>query len=227
MSDGDAAQGGELVVFWIRSSTSCADCGADLPKGSLLRKQGEKGLCMSCADLDHLAFLGRGDAALTRRSRKYSRLSAVVVEWSRTRKRYERQGLLVEEEALARAQEECLADADLREARRLRSEARRTELDADYVDEFARHIREHYPRCPEEEATHIAEHACRKHSRRVGRTAAAKEFDPETIRLAVVASIRHRHTRYGDLLTRGWDRYDARQAVEADVWRVEEKWAGT
>jgi len=37
---------------------------------------------------------------LTRRSGKYSTLSAVVLKWSRARKHYERQGLLVEESAL-------------------------------------------------------------------------------------------------------------------------------
>jgi hypothetical protein len=66
-------------------------------------------LCLSCPDLDHLVFLPSGDAALTRRSRKYSGLSAVVVKWSRTRKRYERQGLLIENEALEYAGKECAA----------------------------------------------------------------------------------------------------------------------
>jgi len=66
---------------------------------------------MSCADLDHLVFLARGDAALTLRARKHSGLSAVVVRFSRARKRYERQGVLVEEAALDQAEAECLADA--------------------------------------------------------------------------------------------------------------------
>ena len=66
------------------------------------------------ADLDHLAFLAPGDTALTRRARKYSTLSAVVLKWSRARKRYERQGLLVEEAALQRADAECLNDAEAR-----------------------------------------------------------------------------------------------------------------
>lgn len=39
-------------------------------------------------------------AALTRRTRKHSRLSAVVLIWGRARERHERQGLLVENEAL-------------------------------------------------------------------------------------------------------------------------------
>ncbi|MEA2587349.1 MAG: hypothetical protein QOH66_276 [Actinomycetota bacterium] len=38
----------------------------------------------------------------------------------RSRKRYERQGILVEEAALAQAEEECLSDADLGAARRAR-----------------------------------------------------------------------------------------------------------
>jgi hypothetical protein len=47
--------------------------------------------------------------------------SAVVVRFSRARKRYQRQGLLVEEEALLRAQEECRQDEDVR-GRRARLE---------------------------------------------------------------------------------------------------------
>ena len=69
-------------------------------------------LCLACADLDHLVFLPAGDAALTRRAKKASGLSAVVVRWSRTRKRYERQGLLVEEPALEQAEQQCLADEE-------------------------------------------------------------------------------------------------------------------
>ena len=63
------------------------------------------------ADLDHLVYLLRGDAALTRRARKHSALTAVAVRFSRSRGRYERQGVLIEEAALERAEEECLGDA--------------------------------------------------------------------------------------------------------------------
>jgi hypothetical protein len=49
------------------------------------------------------------------RARKPSALAAVVLKRRRAaRKRYERQGLLVQEEASRRAEEECLADADIR-----------------------------------------------------------------------------------------------------------------
>jgi hypothetical protein len=40
--------------------------------------------------------------------------------------------------------------------------------------------------------TQIAEHTCRKHSGRVGRTSAANRFSPEAIRLAVAAHIGRR-----------------------------------
>lgn len=114
-------QGGadrELVVFWVRRPTQCSECGIDLDRGSLLRVEGERALCLACADLDHLEYLPRGDAALTRRARRSSGLWAVVLEWSRTRQRYERQGVLVEPAALRQAEEECLADAKLRTRRR-------------------------------------------------------------------------------------------------------------
>lgn len=50
--------------------------------------------------------------ALTHRSRKLLKLAAVVVKWSRARKRYERQRLLVENEAIERAERECRAELD-------------------------------------------------------------------------------------------------------------------
>jgi hypothetical protein len=53
-----------------------------------------------------------GDAALTRRAGKHSKLSAVVLKWSRARKRYERQGLLVEETVLQRAEDEIADKVD-------------------------------------------------------------------------------------------------------------------
>ena len=40
-------------------------------------------LCLRCADLDRLVFLPAGEAAMSRRARKHSVLSAVVVRWLR------------------------------------------------------------------------------------------------------------------------------------------------
>jgi hypothetical protein len=77
----------DLVVVMPVKDWMCAECEGT---GDLLIMDNAGPLCMTCADLDHLVFLGAGDAALTRRAKKASRLSAVVVRWSRTRKRYER-----------------------------------------------------------------------------------------------------------------------------------------
>ena len=73
----------------------------ELGRNAWIMLAGDRGaLCLACADLDHLVFLPAGDAAVTRRARKCSALAAVVLKWSQARKRYERQGLLVEPQAL-------------------------------------------------------------------------------------------------------------------------------
>jgi len=59
--------------------------------------------CLQCAGLGDLEFLPAGDALLTRRVKAQSPRFAVVVRFSRTRRAYERQGLLVEPRALAEA----------------------------------------------------------------------------------------------------------------------------
>ena len=188
----------------------------------------EKGqpLCLECADLDHLQYLPAGDACLTRRAKKFSSLSAVVVRFSRSRGRYERQGLLVEEAALRRAEEECLEDADVRAARRERAESQRVVEDKAYSARVADALRRLFPGMPAAEAGKIAAHATVRGSGRVGRTAAAKELDEGALTAAAIAAIRHRHTRYDDLLMAGWDRMDARDHVRADVERVLELWRG-
>ena len=120
----------DLKVFITSGESVCSECGEKLGRHAWIALAGDKGaLCLPCADLDHLVFLPSGDAAITRRSAKYSVLSAVVLQWSRARKHYERQGLLVEEAALQRAEQECLNDADLRAQRQAREALRRAELD--------------------------------------------------------------------------------------------------
>ncbi len=216
----------EIVVFMARSKPRCDFCGEDLGRGAWIRIVDEKAQCLDCADLDHLVFLPRGDAALTRRAGKHSRLKAVVVQWARARKRYERQGLLVEEEALDRAESECKADTRQREQRRIAAAIRRAELDEEYVLEFGRCVAQRYPECPPDEARRIAEHACRKFSGRVGRSEAARRFDPEAIDLAVIARIRHAHTGYDDLLALGAFRDEARAQVKDDIEAVLDRWEG-
>jgi hypothetical protein len=214
----------DIVVFRIRRDSTCDGCSESLPRGSCLRKEGDRGLCLDCADLGDLVYLPSGDAAITRRASRYSTIRAVVVQWSRTRKRYERQGILVEEEALDRAEQESMEDAPARELRRQREAVRRERIDAGYIEDFAREIRKLYPSMPAGRERLIAEHACRKYSGRVGRSAAAKQFDPDMIELAVRAHIRHRESEYDELIATGWERHEARAIVRPTVDRIAASW---
>ena len=215
----------EIKVFISHRDSICGECEESLGRKAWITLAGEKGaLCLACADLDHLAFLPSGDAALTRRAKKHSVLSAVVLKWSRARKRYERQGLLVEERALELAEDECLADANLRARRREREAERRAELDETFVDRFAARIRKVFPRLATGREQKIAEHACLKYSGRVGRSDLAKKMDEHAVRLAVIAHIRHNETNYDELLGRGWERSEARRAVAEQVDAILNRW---
>ncbi|MBI4864751.1 MAG: DUF2293 domain-containing protein [Candidatus Riflebacteria bacterium] len=192
--------------------------------GNVLRLEGEKALCLSCADLDHLEFLPRGDTALTRRAAQHSGMKVVVVQWSRARRRYERQGILATPESIHKAEKECLADADLRAWQRERASVCRDREDRAFVNRFAAAIRVQFPGCPAEEASAIARHACEKYSGRVGRSASAKELSEDAVRLAVVAHVRHVHTDYDDQLSRHQDRGLARAAIRDQLIAYLEKW---
>ena len=216
----------DIVVFQIVRDTTCGECGEELFKGRMLRLERDRPLCLTCADLAHLAYLPSGDAALTRRASKYSKLRAVVVRFSGARKRYERQGVLVDEEAIARAEIECLADGEARSRARERRAEREATIDAQYRADFAAQIRALYPGCSDADSLTIAEHACAKYSGRVGRSAAAKRLEAEAIDLAVRAHVRHVHTRYDELLLDGWDRHDARSEVGSEVDAVLGRWRG-
>jgi hypothetical protein len=210
-----------LVVVSVVGEFSCTQCSGS---GDFILMEGDGPLCMDCADLGHLVFLPRGDAALTRRAKKASGLSAVVVRFSRARKRYERQGVLVEPEALEQAELECLEDQDLRLRRRVRDEQRRAGADRELEARFAASIANLFPGCPPERAAVIAAHAASRGSGCVGRSAAGRALDPEAVTLAVVASVRHRDTRYDKLLMAGGERAGARAQVLADVERVLNAW---
>lgn len=215
----------DFNVFIVSGEAACSECGEDLGRHAWITLVEDQGaVCLGCADLDHLVFLPSGDAALTRRSAKYSTLRAIVLQWSRARKRYERQGQLIEEAALQRAEEECLADADVRSRRREREAERRERLDQAYIAHFAECIREMFPNCPLGREITIAEHACEKYSSRVGRSASAKEFDQEAITLAIIAHVRHDETSYDTLLAQGHDRFEAREMVRSEIEQILSSW---
>ena len=211
----------DLVVISALGDWSCTACGQT---GDLLIMEGPGPLCLGCADLDHLVFLAAGDAALTRRAKKASGISAVVVRFSRSRHRYERQGVLVEEAALEQAEQACLADEDARHRRRVREEQRRVEQDVEFQAAFAQAITELFPGCPPERAEEVARHAGTRRSARVGRSAAGRALDPEAVTLAVVASVRHVDTAYDRLLMSGVSRAEARRQVADEVGAVVDSW---
>ena len=181
-------------------------------------------ICLGCADLEQLVFLPAGDAALTRRARRASGLSAVVVRFSRARRRYERQGVLVEEAAIIHAEEACLADEEARARRRERDEARRAVEDIAVQQALSREIIHLFPDCPAERAASIARHTAARSSGRVGRTAAGRRLNAQPITLAVIASIRHEDTRYDELLMAGETRAIARDRVWPEVEAILEIW---
>jgi len=214
----------ERVVFAILRDSRCSECGVELGAGSFLVMEGSQPLCLPCAGLGDLEYLPAGDAALTRRASKYSERSAVVVRFSRSRGRYERQGILVEVPALEKAERECVADAAERAQRREGEAVLRQEQDHRLVAEITERIQALFPACPPDEAQAIASHTAVRGSGRVGRTAAGRSLDEEALTLAVLAAIRHRHTDYDALLSLGLDRDEARGKIQDQVEEILEEW---
>ena len=211
----------DLVVVQPVRDWTCAGCQGT---GDLLIMDDAGPLCLACADMDHLVFLPAGEAALTRRAKKASALSAVVVRWSRTRKRYERQGLLVEDAALDQAEQQCLADEDARMRRRERERERRAAADVELQAAMIKQIERLFPRCPAGRAEAIARHTSLRGSGRVGRSEAGRSLEGEALTLAVVASVRHEDTDYDSLLMSGVSRAEARDLIRPAVDRILASW---
>jgi len=95
---------------------------------------------------------------------------------------------------------------------------------AAFIRHFAARVREVYPYCPPGREALIAEHACRKYSGRVGRSAAAKELDEQAVRFAVTAHVRHAETNYDELLSSMFERSEARMMVRDAVAEILEMW---
>jgi hypothetical protein len=216
-----AGRAPDIVVLLDAAEWTCGGChGA----GDFKTVEDGVPLCTACADLGHLVFLPAGNAALSRRAKKESGLSAVVVEHNRRRRRYERRGILVEEAALERAEESCLADEDSRARRRERDRGRRAAQDAEFAGRMAAEIVRLFPGCPPDRAGEIAAHAGMRGSGRVGRTAAGRDLDEDAVTLAVVASVRHLDTGYDAMLMSGVPRREARDRIRPEVEAVLTAW---
>jgi hypothetical protein len=97
-------------AYLLSRSARCYECDRKLEKGEiakLIHDSEERELfCAKCAHLDSLELLAKGDAKLTRLASKYSKTKYSLLKWSELWKTYERQGLLLEPEAIAKAKRE-------------------------------------------------------------------------------------------------------------------------
>jgi hypothetical protein len=99
-----ASRAPELVaIVPLHDTWKCHRCGGT---GDLLVMENPGPACLRCAGLGDLEFLPAGDTLLSRRAKAKSPRHAVVVRFSRHRRRYERQGLLVEPQALTETRRE-------------------------------------------------------------------------------------------------------------------------
>jgi hypothetical protein len=92
-----------VVIQPLNTEWKCHRCGGT---GDLLIMENPGPACLQCVGLADLEFVPAGDALLSRRVKAKSARYAVVVRFSRSRRRYERQGLLVEPQALPQAEDE-------------------------------------------------------------------------------------------------------------------------
>lgn len=218
-----------MDIFLTKKETlKCSTCNKRIALGEAFVAESEKhrGTCFSCSPYVNATFLKPGNAALTRRSKKFSSYCGVVYQWNRRRKRFDRKGQYVEAEAIIKAQESCAKDEKERALKNEKAAVVRAEKDKIYIAEFSKAIRHFYPNCPKNREVAIAKHACEKYSGRVGRTAKAKEFDKKMIDLAVEAHIRHAETNYDNQFGKGKTKRAIRSDVKQDISVVLRKWGG-
>jgi len=98
------------VVYALSRPSRCYGCDIRLQSGEIVKlekdSEDKEVFCRKCAGLEALELLPGGNAKITRLAKKYSSVRYVVVRWSDLWKSYERQGLLVESQAIDRAEEE-------------------------------------------------------------------------------------------------------------------------
>lgn len=209
-----------------REKLTCQKCNKKIEKGDFFVSESEKtkGICFSCSPFGNYYLLPPGDVAMTRRSKKHSKLCGVLQEWNQRRRRYERKGQYVEAIAVEKAHLECESDKEKRAINNEKAAVIRTVKDKIYIVQFAKIIRSYYPNCPKNREQEIAQHACEKYSGRVGRSASAKEFDEKMVDLAVEAHIRHSETNYDAQFGKGKGKKEIRADVKSDIKKTMHKW---
>jgi hypothetical protein len=98
------------AVYSLSRPSRCYGCDRRLLAGEIVKleagNEDKEVFCSKCAMLDMLEILPSGNAKITRLAKKYSKNQFVILRWSDLWKTYERVGLLVESQAIDRAQDE-------------------------------------------------------------------------------------------------------------------------
>jgi hypothetical protein len=107
----DSAKKKEDLVYALSKASRCYGCDKRLLENDIVQlkhKENENEvLCIDCAGLSGLELLRSGNASITRLAKKYSKSRYVVMKWSELWKAYERQGLLLERQAIEKARKEA------------------------------------------------------------------------------------------------------------------------
>ena len=98
-------------VFSLSRTSRCHNCDRKLAPGDIVKlensRDDKEALCRSCADLNSLELVLKGNAKISRLANKYSTITYIVMKWSDTWKTYERIGILVKPEAVDQAEAEA------------------------------------------------------------------------------------------------------------------------
>ncbi|KAF1954252.1 hypothetical protein CC80DRAFT_130715 [Byssothecium circinans] len=97
--------------------------------------------------------------------------------------------------------------------------------DAALVRTAATEIDRQFPRIPREDKELVLRHGFKKYSGRVGRTGQIPM--QRKALFAVIAHIRHKHTKYDELLDGGMGREDARKAIQKKLQDKLRQWGAT
>jgi|SRR5690242_3507289 len=94
--------------------------------------------------------------------------------------------------------------------------------DVSFIESVTTELETQFPEMPEKDRVLALKHGFKKHSGRVGRT--GKIPLPRKVLLAIIAHVRHRHTKYDALLAGGVERPAARKAVNGKIECVMQNW---
>ena len=98
-------------VFLLSRQSRCYGCDKKLMPGDLVKlrsvSEEREVFCRTCSKLDCLEILLAGNAKVTRLAKKYSSVDFPIMQWSDLWKCYKRVGVLVESQAIEKANAEC------------------------------------------------------------------------------------------------------------------------